>query len=73
MRIKTICVTYGRKINLGDYNSCEIGLSLWADLDGDDPGDAIRALQAQARTQAKAEYVRIAAQVKTPVNGKLHG
>ena len=72
MRINTVSVTYGRKINLGDYNSCEIGLSIWADLDScDDPADAIRTLQAQARLHAWAEYQRISAQVKNPASGTL--
>lgn len=36
MIIKTISITYNRKFNLGDYNSAEIGCSLWADLDIED-------------------------------------
>ena len=33
MRVKTVSVSYGRKFNLGDYNSCSIDASVWADLD----------------------------------------
>lgn len=32
--IKTISVTYERKLNLGDFNSAHIGATIWADLDG---------------------------------------
>lgn len=33
MKVKTISVTYGRKFNLGNYESAEIAATLWADLD----------------------------------------
>ncbi len=33
--MKTIAVTYGRKFNLGHYNSLVIETSAWADLDED--------------------------------------
>jgi len=60
MTIKTISVTYERKINLGDYNSAHIGLTLWADLDDDeDHAEAVVKLQRQAREFAKAEYKRL--------------
>ena len=71
MQVKTISVTYGRKINLGDYNSAEIGLSLWADLEpGEDAEAATRELHAQARELVRAEYLRLREQVKSPANGK---
>jgi hypothetical protein len=60
MRIKTISVTYERKINLGDYNSANIGLSLWADLDEDEDSDqAIADLQILARSVVRAEHKRL--------------
>lgn len=63
MRPKMISVTYGRKFNLGDYNSAEIAVTLWADLDqdGPEPEDAeiaLRELQAMARDAVKLEYLR---------------
>lgn len=33
MKIKTVSVTYDRKINLGDFNSATVGVTLWADVD----------------------------------------
>lgn len=73
MRIKTVSVTYGRKINLGDYNSAELGLSLWADLDDadSDAESAVKELQAAARELVRAEYMRIKQQVKQPANGRI--
>jgi len=60
MRIKTISVTYERKLNLGDYNSATIGATLWADLDtNEDPAAALDALQNLAREAAKAEAGRL--------------
>jgi hypothetical protein len=34
--VKTVSVTYDRKINLGDFNSATVGITLWADIDEDD-------------------------------------
>ena len=34
-KIKTVSVTYERKLNMGDYNSATIGCTLWSDLDPD--------------------------------------
>jgi len=33
MRIKTVSVVYERKFNMGDYQSLNVGVTLWADLD----------------------------------------
>jgi hypothetical protein len=72
VKVRTISVTYGRKINLGNYNSCEVGLSIWADLDeGEDANEAIDRLQQQAAHHVKKEYYRLKAAVKSPVNGTL--
>lgn len=61
MRIKTISVTYERKINLGDYNSATLGVSIWADVDEDeDPQTLTRELQKQAREHVRDEYKRLA-------------
>ena len=60
MRVKTIAVVYGRKLNLGDYNSVSIEVSLWADLDtNEDVNAALNTLQEQAREAAKAEAMRL--------------
>jgi hypothetical protein len=40
MNITTVSVTYGRKFNLGSYESATIEASLWADLE---PGENVQA------------------------------
>lgn len=72
MKVKTIQVTYGRKINLGNYNSCELGLSIWADLDeGENPHEAVEQLQRDARNHVRRVYLDLKAQAGSGVNGTL--
>lgn len=60
MRLKAISVTYGRKLNLGDFNSVHSEISLWADLDdGDDEAAAAEALRQMARNQVMLELARV--------------
>jgi hypothetical protein len=55
-RIKTVSVQYGRKLNLGDFNSAEINVSIWADLDEDeDVQGALDMLYAQAKDNVKKQ------------------
>jgi len=55
-RIKTVAVQYGRKLNLGDFNSAEISLTLWADLDKDEDSQAaLDVLYAQAKENVKKQ------------------
>jgi hypothetical protein len=35
-RVKTVSVTYDRKINLGDFNSATVGITIWADVEETD-------------------------------------
>lgn len=64
MNIKTISVEYQRKLNLGNYNSATMGVTLWADVEeGEDRDEAITRLQGIARNHVKAEYERL----KSPV------
>lgn len=54
--VKTVSVTYGRKFNLGDYNSAQIDCTLWADVqDGEDLNQAMHALWAMAKENVKAQ------------------
>lgn len=54
--VKTVSVTYDRKINLGDYNSATVGLTVWADIDeGEDLDAAMRALWIMATDNVKAK------------------
>lgn len=74
MRLKTISVTYGRKLNLGDFNSVHSEVSLWADLeDGDDEASAANALRDMARNQVMLELAnlnqKLAAKVETVFAG----
>ena len=47
---------YGRKLNLGDYNSAEINVTLWADLDEDeDTQGALDLLYQQAKDNVKKQ------------------
>ena len=60
MRVNTVSVSYGRKFNLGDYNSLSLEVTLWADLEEGDVAQAvINSLQDQARNSVKAEYGRL--------------
>lgn len=34
MKFTTVSVSYSRKFNLGDYESLELGCSLWAQVEG---------------------------------------
>lgn len=54
--IKTVSVTYGRKLNLGDYNSANVEISIWAELeDGDNEADVTAALWEMAKNNVKAQ------------------
>lgn len=56
MQLKTVSVTYGRKFNLGDYNSATIDCTLWADLEeGDNEAEAMTALWEMAKNNVKAQ------------------
>lgn len=60
MKLKTVSITYGRKFNLGDYNSATIDCTMWADLDdGDDEGTVMSALWAMAKNNVKAQSLPI--------------
>lgn len=74
MKLTTISATYDRKLNLGDYNSVHIAMTLWADLeDGDDPALAADALRQMARHQVLAEMARIKPELQAKVEGIFMG
>lgn len=69
MQLKNVSVTYERKKNLGDYNSANIGVTLWADLDeGEDEGQAMEALWTMAKNNVKAQLVPLAQNKEAEVN-----
>lgn len=74
MQLKTISVTYGRKLNLGDFNSVHSEVSLWADLEaGDDEATAADALRAMARNQVMLELARVEQRLQTKAESVFAG
>src|SRR3990172_4714136 len=54
--IKTVSITYERKLNMGDYNSATIGCTLWADLDPEDDLDLeMKQLWAMAKENVRVQ------------------
>ena len=60
MNVKTISVVYGRKFNLGDYNSMTVEATAWCDLDeGDDEKVAYDALFAEVKQVVKEQALPV--------------
>ena len=60
MNIKTVSVTYERKINLGDYNSATIGITMWADVEPEENenlDEIMGALWSMAKENVKAQAI----------------
>lgn len=56
--ITTVSVTYGRKVNLGDYNSAHVEISIWADVTEEDDLDAMmRQLWAMSKQNVKSQLL----------------
>ncbi|NDJ26077.1 hypothetical protein GS682_31770 [Nostoc sp. B(2019)] len=54
MKFTTVSVSYSRKFNLGDYESLELGCSLWAQVeDGEDADGVTQFLYLQAKASVK--------------------
>lgn len=54
--VKTVSVTYGRKFNLGDYNSATIDCTIWADVKEDENLDqAMKSLWGMAKENVMAQ------------------
>lgn len=70
--LKTVSVTYERKLNLGDYNSATIGVQYWADISDDvDPDVALDAMWEHAKAQLKAQALPLVQ--KSPAPNPGHG
>jgi len=55
MIIKTAAVEYSRKFNLGNYESCEISASLWANIEeGEDESGVMEYLFQNCKAQVQA-------------------
>ena len=60
MKLKTISATYDRKLNLGDYNSAHIAMTVWADIEPhENEADCAEALRQMARNNVMIEMARI--------------
>lgn len=56
MNVKTVSVTYGRKVNLGDYNSASVDCTIWADVKEDENLDTVmHELWGMAKENVKAQ------------------
>ncbi|ACC85136.1 hypothetical protein [Nostoc punctiforme] len=54
MKIGTVSVSYSRKFNLGNYESIELGCSLWAQVeDEEDASGVVQFLYHQAKSAVK--------------------
>ena len=74
MELKTICVTYGRKLNMGDYNSVHSEISLFAELDeGEDEASGAESLRQMARHQVMLELSRVDQRIAAKVEGIFAG
>ncbi len=74
VKLKTISVTYGRKLNTGDFSSAHAEISLWADLEeGDDEAAAAEALRQMARNQVMLELARVEQRLQAKVEGVFAG
>ena len=74
MRVSEITVTYGGKLNLGDYNSAHVEISLTALLDErDDAESATAALFEQAKGAVRAQSIELLKKVRTAATQAFAG
>jgi hypothetical protein len=60
MHVKTIGVSYERKFNLGDYESVQCSISLYADLEPDENyQSAVLMLTEDAKTAVKETLINL--------------
>jgi len=74
MNIKTIAVTYSRKFNLGNYNSAELSVSLWSQIDPEEDEECcILILQDKAREAVRSEYNKVKNNSEPVATVKING
>lgn len=74
MKVKTISATYGIKANLTDYQSADVFLTIWADLDETDiPSECIQALQEQARIAVNEQLYPLIGHIEARVTQLFGG
>jgi hypothetical protein len=55
MKIGTVSISYSRKFNLGNYESIELGCSLWAQVEDEEDADGVvQFLYHQAKAAVKS-------------------
>ena len=60
MKLKTVSVTYGRKINLGNYNNANLEMSVGAELeDGDVQSEVTDYIWELAKASVKAQLTHL--------------
>lgn len=57
VKIKTVSVTYDRKVNLGDYNSMNVSVTLWADVNDEETSlhEIMESLWGMAKSNVKEQ------------------
>lgn len=74
MRVSEITVTYGGKLNLGDYNSAHVEIGITALLDeSDDAEGATAALFEQAKGAVRAQSIELLKKVRTAATQAFAG
>ena len=74
MQIREITVTYGGKLNLGDYNSAHVEISITGVLnDGEDAADATAALFTQAKVAVRDQAAELQKKVRTAASQAFAG
>lgn len=72
--VKTMSVTYGRKLNLGDYNSVHSEVTLWVDLEeGDNEEQVALAVRDMARNNVANELGRLVPALKAKTESLFMG
>ncbi len=81
MLLNSVSITYGRKVNLGDYNNANIEVTIGADVElGDDLHEVMQELWTMAKANVRAQVLPLLAKGKetsdTPLglsNGQPNG
>lgn len=74
MEIKTISATFGAKINLGDFNSAHVEITLGAELaEGESAEESTKQLLEQARSQVREVAISLKAKTAPRIQEAFAG
>jgi hypothetical protein len=74
MFIKTIAVGYSRKFNLGDFNSADLSVDMWASIsEGEDEDTCTQILQDKCREAVRMEYKKLIEKAPPVATFKVNG